>query len=457
MDELFQDNTLPQLNVIGSMLIEPRCVPAVLSALRDEDFSDGTCRATFRTIRKLVLSGKPVDLVLLVDEHGGGEAYVRWLREAMDVTGTAANLDAYITSTRNNAVFQGLRACADKVLACPDLDGVQQIVREMSGLLSATGRMPRMTGAELAKDFLSRMDSKAKPEYLPWGIPSADSAVYAVLGDMILLGGYSSSGKTLLSILMALAQAKRYKVGYYSLETQPGKMADRMFAHLAGISLDKIKNRRFCDNDWDRLAEAANAYASVCPFDIIQASGSTVDDIATDAVAHGYQIIYLDYLQLIEVPAIRAGDSYARVSAVSRGLKMFAQSTNTAVVALAQLSRPESIGKGETKRLVPPSMQSFRDSGQIEQDADAAFLLWPEDPDDNQSTRVLKLAKNKEGRKFKVRLSFSGDTQTMVEIEQSVAAKYAAEGRAIKRRNSVEAQMRLATTQDDGDCPFRGG
>lgn len=271
---------------------------------------------------------------------------------------------------------------------------------------------------------------------------------------MILLGGYPSSGKTLLSILMALAQAKRYKVGYYSLETQPEKMADRMFAHLSGVSLDKIKSRQFGDDDWGRMTSAANNYVSVCPFDVIRASGSTVDDITTDAVGHGYQIIYLDYLQLIAVPGIRPGDNYARVSEASRALKTFAQSTNTAVVALAQFSRPESVGKGEAKKLIPPSMQSFRDSGQIEQDADAAFLLWPEDPDDNQSARILKLGKNKEGKKFRVRLNFAGNTQTMVEIKESVAAEMSAIGRAAKKKNHTDAQAQFVPASNDLDCPF---
>ena len=63
---------------------------------------------------------------------------------------------------------------------------------------------------------------------------------------MILLGGHASSGKTLLSILTAMTQAKAgYKVGYYSLETKPEKMADRIISSLSKVTLGKIKNREF--------------------------------------------------------------------------------------------------------------------------------------------------------------------------------------------------------------------
>ncbi len=445
-----------QQSVIGSMLIDDRCVPLVLSRMRPEDFGDGTCRATFRAIQQLTLSGRPVDPVTVVDEMAGKDGYVQWLRQVMELTPTAANVETYIDITKRSAQLYQLRSLADQMLATFDLDSAAAVVRKMSGLLSAVSRMPRMTGAELAADFLDRMKRKEKPEYVPWGIPSADRMAYAELGDMILLGGYASAGKTLLSILMALGQAKRYRVGYYTLETKPEKMADRIFAHLAKVPLDKIKTRDFGAGEWARIAQAASDYAVHCPFDIIRAAGSSVDDIAADAVGHGYQIVYVDYLQLIEAPGIRPGDRYATVTAVSRGLKLFAQSTGTAVVALAQLSRPDKVGKD--KKPVPPSMASFRESGQIEQDADLAFLLWSAEQENNQARRVLKLAKNKEGRKFRVELDFDGATQTMTEVEpdpKTVAAQYSASGRKIKQRNHARGQLIFEELPEGkGDNPF---
>jgi len=433
-----------QLSVIGSMLIDDRCVPLVLSRLRPEDFVDGTCRTTFTAIRRLTQEGRPIDPVTVVDAMRGGDKYTGWVREAMEVTPTAANVEAYIPMVRNSAALYRIRALADKLLQCVDLEDAEPLVRKMSLCLSATDRMPRMTGPELAANFLERMKSRDKPKYLPWGIPTADRATYAELGDMILLGGYASSGKTLLSILMAMAQAKAgYKVGYYSLETKPEKMADRMFASLTRVPLGKIKARAFSEGDWSRFAEAANCVATVCPFDIIRAAGSAADDISADAIGHGYQVVYVDYVQLLRAPGVRDSDRYAQVTAVSQKLKTFAQSTNTAVVALAQLSRPDKEGKSGS--YVPPSMHSFRESGQLEQDADVAFLVYPSDLNDNASSRVFKIGKNKEGPRPWVKLAFYGDTQTMVELapepDRSVAAEMAAKGRAARQANRARAQQ----------------
>ena len=461
---LFRDSYEAEISIIGSMLIDERCIPLVLREMKPTDFIDGTCRATYQAIQRLVLNGRPTDPVTVKAEMQGGETYARWMADAMHLTPTAANVSAYIPIAKRGAAVQRLRGLAQDISENRDYDDIQRNVHDMVSVLAASDKLPRKTAAELAADFIERIKAETKPEYLPWGIPAADKSIYAELGDMILIGGYASSGKTLLSILMALAQAKRYKVGYYSLETQPEKMADRIFAHLASISMSAIKTRDFSDKDWANMAEATTRFVSDCPITIIQAAGASVDEIAADAIANQFQVIYIDYLQLVEAPGIRAGDRYAAVTAVSRALKIFAQRNKIAVVALAQLSRPETVKKGGEAKPVPPSMHSFRESGQIEQDADAAFLLWPENPNDNQSNRILKLGKNKEGTKFSVRLAFNGATQTMVEMAPlQTSAHYAAIGRSVKQHNREEARQKLAETREVDaqlridDNPFERG
>lgn len=454
-----------QVAVIGSMLINEKCAPMVMDKLRPEDFIDGTCRSTFTAIRKLFRENRPIDPIAVVDAMQGGDNYIRWVREAMEVTPTSANVGEYIPIVRKTARMRTILDLAEKLQETADYDEMEELVRKMSSALSAAERMPRMSGLDRAHDFYDRMRSKDKPKYLPWGIPTADRNVTASLGDMILLGGYASSGKTLLSILMAQTQAKAgYRVGYYSLETSPEKMTDRQMAGLSGVPLGTIKTRDFAEEHWDKLAQAAAYASSKCAFDVIQAAGSTVDDITADAIGHRYQVIYVDYVQLVHVPGARASDSgrYHAVTTISQGLKIFAQSTGTAVVALAQLSRPETIlvGKGENKKkvAVPPSMHSFKESGQLEQDADVAFLVWPSDSNDNSSNRVFKIGKNKEGPRPSTYLEFRGDIQTMTELEPSVVAQLVEQGKAIKQANrnrtQKDQQVRFEELEDDGDCPF---
>lgn len=468
-DVLKMDSLSYQRAVIGSMLIDDRCVGAVLAKLAPEDFSDGPCRSAYRAIKGQFLAGLPVDPVLIQGKIGGGEAWARWAAELMQETPTAANAEFYADEVRKWANFWRQREQAGKILSALTPDESDQLARGMAGLVGTNSRGRTVTAEELARDFHQRITSPEKPEYLPWGIPSADRDVHAELGDVILLGGYASAGKTLLSIQMALAQAKRYKVVYYTLETQLEKMADRIFAHLAKIPLTEIKTRNLSEMQISRAASAENLFVSKTPLTFVQAAKFTVADIAADAVSKGAQIVYIDYLQLIEGDGRRS--SYERVSEISREIKVFAQSHKIAVVALAQLSRAKETEK-HSQVYIPPSMQSFRDSGQIEQDADAAFLLWPEDQNNNNSRRVLKLAKNKEGPKFTRRLDFNGPTQTMVELENdddedeaepkaNVARQLAAAGRAAKaanrgRRMTGQVQFQEVNVSD-ADNPFLGG
>ena len=200
--------TLAQQSVIGSMLLDDHCIPLVISSLTEDDFLDPTCRNFFRAIRAMAREGRPIDPVTVTGKLKAEDDYVQWCAQVMDITPTAANVGAYIPDVLEGAGIRRFWALCNQGLTCSDTEAARELMRKMSSGLSATDRMPRMTGPELTLDFHERMGSKDKPQYLPWGIPAADRHTYAELGDMILLGGYASSGKTLLSILMAMTQAK---------------------------------------------------------------------------------------------------------------------------------------------------------------------------------------------------------------------------------------------------------
>ena len=88
--------TCAQNSVIGSMLLDDKCVPLVLSKLTEEDFIDPICRSFFRTIREMALEGSPVDVVTVAGRMNAGSDYVRWAKEITDITPTAANVASYI-------------------------------------------------------------------------------------------------------------------------------------------------------------------------------------------------------------------------------------------------------------------------------------------------------------------------------------------------------------------------
>ncbi len=450
------NNLEAQHSVIGSMLRDGSCVGLVATKLSADDFSDTTCRNAFICAKQLYSSGRPVDRITLQDAVGGGEAWANWAAQLLDVTPTAANVAAYADIVREQTSFFALRGMAQELLETVNLEQASKIVKAMNGQLVSSSQVHTWTAAELAEDFIERLTTVEKPKFLRWGMPTPDLKIQAVRGDYILLGGYSSSGKTLLSLQFALVQASSNRVGYYTLETQPEKMADRMFAYLSGLSLPAIKRHDLSRDEVELAKKAAELFAKRFPIEFVHAARWTVEDIIAHALSRGYEIIYIDYVQLIE------GDGREpekdRIARVSRKLKLFGQVCNVTIVGLAQFHR-ETTDKDGKKRL--PDMQSFYGSGQLERDADIAFVLYPKDSEDNDSPRILFVAKNKDGPRFKRELSFRGATQTMTEVVEDKSRKIAKNlqktGRAAKKsawdKHPAQVTFTELTGSDSGN-PF---
>jgi replicative DNA helicase len=302
-----------------------------------------------------------------------------------------------------------------------------------------------------AVDFMESMSLQEKPKYMTWGFQEMDEKLFAEPGDFVVIGGYPSAGKTLLSLQIAMHMAQDYRVGYFSLETSPRKLMDRIMAAQAKVPLAKIKRRDLDAQDWDAVRDVTSQLAKRS-LDLVRASGMTVADIRAQVLQKRYQVIFVDYLQLVQA---KGTGRYEQVTAISMGLHTLAQDLGVAVIALAQLSRPEK-GSGPMK---PPNMTSFRESGQIEQDADIAILLYPEDPNDNGSQRVLKVSKNKEGGKFALDLAFDGQTQRLTPVQKPHHSEVGDQMRNAGRKAKVQyRQAALDGFEEvngpDGNLPF---
>ena len=162
-DVLKMDSLSYQRAVIGSMLIDDRCVGAVLAKLAPEDFSDGPCRSAYRAIKGQFLAGLPVDPVLIQGKIGGGEAWARWAAELMQETPTAANAEFYADEVRKWANFWRQREQAGKILSALTPDESDQLARGMAGLVGTNSRgfpsahhQPGKTGVSPVGDSFRR-------------------------------------------------------------------------------------------------------------------------------------------------------------------------------------------------------------------------------------------------------------------------------------------------------------
>ena len=401
-----QDKLSAQVAVLGSLLIEPDLVGEALGKVREEDFTDSRCRMVFAAIQAIFTEGGTPDPQHVRDRLGGDGEWTQYLLELMELTPTAANIWAYAGLMREQARMARVHELAGALLAAGTSDEVRALTAQLNGLLTQRRGIQRMNMQEMLESFFDRHSHPH--QYLTWGIDKLDQRLYADPGDLVVLGGYPSAGKTALAVSFAYHQAAEHRVGFYSLETNRYKLADRLIANLAGVELSAIKHGALSEKQWEQVAQESKRILQR-DLTLIEASGMSARDIQADALAHRYEMVYIDYLQLLE-PESRRVNRTEQVSGISRDLQRLAHGNGILVVALSQLSRQEKT-KDESK-LIEPTMSDLRESGQIEQDADAILLLYLEEPGrPARSRRVLKVAKNKEGERGKLLLAFDGALQ----------------------------------------------
>lgn len=397
-----------QRSVLGSLLIDPEHTAGLIFAGScEEDFAASELRSLYRAARELFFADRPIDPVVLCSTLG--DAYTELIAELMRETPTAAHIEYYLEILHSQAQLARVRGIAEELqYEFSDVERCRELVGQASLALSDdAGHDSAIPIGEIMSGFFDRHVPDRKKTYFRWGYELLDKHLFTEPGDFVILGGYPSAGKSIMSVQIALTAARAgYRVGYFSLETDPRtKIADRVMAHAARVPLPKIKHDDFNEADSAALVAAGEELRKL-PVEFFPAGGYSLADVQAKTLSKRYQVILIDYLQLIRAPG---KDLREQITAVSIGLHTLAQKHGVIVIALSQLSRPEK-SEGKPKR---PTMASLRESGQLEQDADAVLLLYNETPDDRNGQRRLQIAKNKEGTVDSCLLDFEGALQTL--------------------------------------------
>lgn len=417
-----QDWLDAQVGVLGSVMISPELAAKALAETSEEDYT-GQCLSVYRAIKSLFMAGKPADVVLIREKLG--EPYTPVLMQMMEVTPSAANIDYYIAACRERGRLLRIRELGQQMQEAEDLDAASELLEKANKTMVKRTGVRIVTMEQALSSFWNRHEGEK--EYLPWPFDGLQDKLYAEPGDFIILGGYPSDGKTALALQMAYHMAATKRVGFFSLETSDFKLFDRLMSFAARIPMPCIKNNDMSDVHW---GYAANASSEMLQrnLEFIPASGMSVSDIRALSHANRYDVIYVDYLQLVHG---RGKDRFSVVTDVSISLHTMAQSTGIAVIALAQLSRPEKRKDGS---LPPPTLSSLRESGQIEQDADIVFMLYREHI--QSPVRKLRVLKNKEGTLGELDLDFNGLFQTFSKCPGPVKL-----GQKIEQKQEKQMQL----------------
>lgn len=387
------------VGVLGSMLIDEAAVGPMLMAVTEDDFRLPEQKKVFRAIRELYGEGG-VDAILVNERLGGKHS--EYLAGLINATPTSANADAYARELKRTSRLLQLKEVGDQIMSAENESDIRAMIDRANMLFCERGDVRRVTMEQAYREFWKRKAAQQE-DFLSWGMSDLDEQLHVSRGDMVVIGGYPSAGKTAFSLQMAFHIARTKRVGFFSYETAADKLYDRAIACQTQTSFARIMKNGLSERDYGRI-KSQREFLTAPKMDLLETSGMTVSEIGAYSMAHHYDVIFIDYLQ--KIPGVNAKDEFTRVSQVSNDLQQLGRRTGKIIVALSQLSRTKD---GTTA----PTMSSLRQSGQIEQDADVVLLLYKENPKEYNSKRVLDIAKNKDGvAGLGMLLDFDGDKQT---------------------------------------------
>lgn len=398
-----------ELAVIGSILVDDRCLSAVRKEVTEESFFFEDCKSAFSAACALADKGGPIDPITVRNE--APELTREFLIEAMEITPTARNAGEHAKivaqeATRRHCV-EMLSGAVEELSAGQDpAHVIGDVQREAGKVLESQTCGDVVNISDVIVDLMDKWQDggPGNQNFRPTGYPKLDSVLGGgfIKEGMYILAARPGCGKTTLALNIALQMLKEGKrVLFVSLEMSREQISTRLLSLLTGKPFAELASGRAFKEDsrtWDDIASKTGEIGAY-KLDIYDQAGATVDRILLDAQSKEYDCVVIDYLGLLEQ---RKGTSrYEKITYISGELKRMARKLGIPILCLAQLNREvEGRNGGE------PRLSDLRDSGSIEQDADAVLLLHSENREDAKDyegtfTKVI-VAKNRHGKAGKV-------------------------------------------------------
>ena len=422
-------------SVLGSILIDSRCVADIIGLLKPEDFFLDQNREIYETVYTMFNFSETIDPVTVLEKmrqlgvyHDNTRDYVQQL---MEITPTAANAVRYANIVKDKAMLRGLADASSDIaeLVYDQVGTPAEILESAEKKIYAlrkgdTGDSLEHIGVTLHKVFDTLTELSQSDSAIPGmstGLRDLDKKINGLnKSDLFLIAARPAMGKTAFALNIALNVAKKYNktVAVFSLEMSREQLTMRLLANESFVELQKLLTGKLSEEEWTKLAMASAALSQ---------TDLRVDDNPSITVAEinakcrrldNLGLVVIDYLQLMQGSGYgKASDNRVNVvSDISRSLKIMAKELNVPVICLSQLSRgPE----GRTDKR--PMLSDLRESGAIEQDADEVIFLYRDEyyNENTEEKGVAEciVAKNRHGEVGTVKLQWVGQYQTFADRE----------------------------------------
>lgn len=428
-------NLEAEQSVLGAVLVDSSCLSTVLEYIKPECFYDPRHQRIFALILRYFGEGRPVDFITVLDGVVSDEVFAAeqdakvYLTRLAEVVPTVSNVQAYAEIVQEKYYLRSLIEAARGIIGSASdpqneakfvLDSAEQQIFEIRQGRESRG-LQRIDEIIIdTYDRLQKLSSEDRDQYL--GLPTGFSMLdHLTTGlnktDLVFVAARPGVGKTTFALNIAVNVAKRgKKVAIFNLEMSKDQLVGRILSSEAHISSTALRTGNLSADDWNRLAEAAG-HLSRAQIYIDDSTGITPNEIkARVRRMRDVDLVIIDYLQLMS-SGRRIDNRVTEVSEMTRNLKIMAKELQVPVITLSQLSRGPETRKDNHR----PLLSDLRESGSIEQDADAVWFLYRDDyynkDTEEQNIAECIVAKNRHGETNTVKLSWDGQHSRFGNLE----------------------------------------
>lgn len=406
---------LAEQSVLGAMMLNREAVWDVVAVLSPTDFYDARHEDIARAIVGVAHRNEPTDAISIVEEltklgqlvRVGGAAYVH---ELVGVPTTWTNASHYAEIVLHKALRRGMVA-AGETIANLGRSGVGDVFEQVEAARARVDELTKSSRVEvrpIGDSFDALIEAMDQPPAMvstPWR--DLDDFLGGLRpGKLYVVGARPAMGKSIIAVQVAVKLATKGNVAFASLEMSTDDIQRRLISQFGEVNMDALMNGRLSKDDWDKVA-GVRERVRTAPIYVSDEFGMNITQVKAFArsTARKGKLsgVIVDYLQLMTSGG-KERDRHEIVGEISRQLKIMSRELDVPVVALSQLNRQSEARKGGE-----PSLSDLRESGAIEQDADAVLLLHRDEK--NPKTRhLLKVivAKNRFGRTGAVELVWQG-------------------------------------------------
>ena len=414
-----------ELAVLGAMLSSKDAISKALQWLRSHHFYKESHSKIFLVMSDLFDKGEPIDTISVINklkknkqiDNVGGAYFITGLVESVP---TAANVESYAKIVLEKFMLRELirashelskDAYNDRQDVGEILDAAEQTIFSITQDRLRGGFMP-IEG--ILHDTFKNLDRIASNPGSVTGVASGLIDLDEITsgfqkGDLVIIAGRPSMGKTALALSVMRNAAIDFKVpvGMFSLEMANHQLAQRLLCAEGRVDSHLVRTGKLPKNQWKNLSLAVGSLAEAEIY-LDDTPAITVLELRAKArrlkAEKNLGLIIIDYLQLMQGPR-NIESRQQEISNISRSLKALAKELDVPVIALSQLSR--AVEQRSDHR---PQLSDLRESGAIEQDADVVIFLYRswvysrEEEDKGKAQAIV--AKQRNGPIGTVNLSF---------------------------------------------------